>query len=318
MGANVTADNLNGRLNRGRVLLVTDEAARSASVATQLETAGFTIIAVGGGVRAVVAFSRAAPHIVILDVALKVVGAGELTRMMVNRHVDGGEVPVILVGEWAATAERQGEAIASGAFDYFHLPADLPLLTARTAQLVALKQKMNRLYVEANSDMLTGLANRRLFRSRLGREMELWRRNKWPSSLLSVDIDHMKRINDRLGHSAGDRAIRHVADALAEVAGENDLASRLGGEEFALLLPGADQSKAVTVAERVRRIISAAPVEGVGLITVSIGVASCPTHGDSERKLYEAADAALYRAKNEGRDRSVVATPISPGEPPGE
>ena len=228
--------------------------------------------------------------------------------MMVSTRMDGGAIPIMLVGNEAVTIKRQGEAIASGAFDYFQLPQSLSLILARAAQLIALKRDMNRLHEEAKRDMLTGLTNRRHFRLGMGQEVERWRRYKVPCSLLVLDIDYLKRVNDALGHSAGDKAIRHVAESIAEVAGPSDVASRLGGEEFALLLAGADQAKAVTVAERLRLVISAEPVDGVGLITVSIGAASCPVHADSEKKLYEAGDAALYRAKNEGRNRTVVAT----------
>jgi diguanylate cyclase (GGDEF)-like protein len=254
------------------------------------------------------------PHVVILDVALKGLAVRDLLKMIADSSMSGPMV--ILVGEEEATAERQGEAIAQGAFDYFHLPDNLPLLIGRVAQLIALKQRMHRLEAEANRDVLTGLSNRRRFRKSLGQEVERWRRYTLPCSLLLLDIDKMKLINDTLGHSAGDMAIRHVAEALVEVARDRDVASRLGGEEFALLLAGTDQAKALMVAEHLRQIICANPVESVGLITVSIGVASCPKHADSEKKLYAAADAALYRAKNEGRNCSVVATPISQSPPP--
>jgi diguanylate cyclase (GGDEF)-like protein len=224
----------------------------------------------------------------------------------------GGAVPVIIIGDEAATDERQLEAITNGAFDYYQATANFSLLLARMVQLVTLKQTMDRLYEETNRDWLTGLANRRLFRRRLGQEMERWRRYKVPCALALVDIDHMKRINDTHGHSAGDIAIRHVASALVEVTRDIDIAARLGGEEFALLLAGADEAKAVTVAENLRRIISSGPDENIGVLTVSVGVSACPAHADSEKRLYEASDAALYRAKNEGRNRTAIATQGNP------
>lgn len=309
------ADDLAGGPGRGQVLLITDEPSRLAPAARQLEAAGFAVNSVRGGTVALVTLHRAAPHLAILDVALKGISAAEFTRTVADMDAGGGAPPVILVGEQAATAERQLAAIAGGAFDYFRLPDDLPLLVARAAQLVKLKQLVNRLYAETNRDVMTGLTNRRLFQRRLGQEMEKWRRYKFPSSLLSLDIDYLKRINDTLGHAAGDVAIRHVADALNRAAGPNDVASRLGGEEFALLLPGKDEAQALSVAEDLRRRISAAPVEGVGLITVSIGVASCPAHADSARGLYQAADDALYCAKREGRNRSAVAAPAGGAAP---
>ena len=126
-----------------------------------------------------------------------------------------------------------------------------------------------------------------------------------------VDIDHLKQVNDTHGHSAGDRVIRHTASALVELSRDNDTSARLGGEEFALLLAGTDGDKAYAAAERLRHSVSATAVEGVGIVTVSLGVASCPSHATSERALYAASDAALYRAKDEGRDRTDIAPVIS-------
>ena len=102
--------------------------------------------------------------------------------------------------------------------------------------------------------------------------------------------------------------IRHVASALTEASRDNDTAARMGGEEFALLLAGADEASAMAAAERLRIIVAAEAVEGVGIVTVSLGVASCPVHAETERSLYAASDAALYRAKGEGRNRTAIAS----------
>src|SRR5205823_8728803 len=120
--------------------------------------------------------------------------------------------------------------------------------------------------------------NRRRFRIALGNELERWRRYNTPCALLLVDIDHMKRINDAHGHSAGDMAIRHIAAALVALSRDNDTAARLRGEEFALLLAGADEANALAAAERLRAAVAATAVEQVGTVTISIGVATCPTH----------------------------------------
>jgi diguanylate cyclase (GGDEF)-like protein len=221
-------------------------------------------------------------------------------------------VPLVLFGDAEATNERRHATLSAGAFDYFQLPDELALLLARTEQLVKLKQAMDRLRAEADRDYLTGLANRRRFRTALGQELERWRRYKVVCSLLLVDIDFLKRVNDAHGHSAGDACIRHVAHALTELSRDNDTAARLGGEEFALLLAGATEASAFAAAERLREAVSAHEIENVGFVTVSIGVAACPAHATSERTLYAAGDAALYRAKGEGRNRSILAASLSP------
>jgi len=163
---------------------------------------------------------------------------------------------------------------------------------------------------EADLDHLTGLANRRRFRVALSREVERWRRYGVPCALLLLDIDHLKKINDSLGHPAGDLVIREVAETLIRASRDNDTAARLGGEEFALLLAGIDDVKAESAANRLRAILAEHPIEGVGNISVSIGVAACPAHANSERTLYAASDEALYVAKNKGRNRVAVAPMI--------
>jgi diguanylate cyclase (GGDEF)-like protein len=201
-------------------------------------------------------------------------------------------------------------AMLEGAFDYFSLPEEVELLIERTQQLVLLRQKIDRLRADADLDSLTGLANRRRFRVALAREVERWRRYRVPCALLMLDIDHLKSVNDKFGHPVGDSVIRQIAQTLKEVSRDNDTAARLGGEEFALLLAGVDLDRAVLAAERLRAVLSSKRVEGVGTVTVSIGVAGCPENATSERALYSASDEALYVSKNSGRDRVSVAPPL--------
>jgi diguanylate cyclase (GGDEF)-like protein len=294
-----------GGRDQGRVLVVTDGPA--ADYRSALEQAGFVVVGIAGSAAALVSLRHTRPHVVIADVNLKGISAEELSRKLVQAQ-DG--VPLVLVGAEPATEMRRSAALAAGAFDYCQTPAELSLLIARTEQLVRVKQTMDRMRAEADRDYLTGLANRRRFRTALGQEVERWRRYRVPCALLLVDIDFLKRINDSHGHSAGDVVIRHVASALTELSRDNDTTARLGGEEFALLLAGADEAKALAAAERLRQVVSAEPLEGIGHVTISLGVASCPAHATSERALYAASDAALYRAKREGRDRTALASSL--------
>ncbi|HEX8457900.1 MAG TPA: diguanylate cyclase [Pyrinomonadaceae bacterium] len=293
---------------QGRVLVVTDEPGRAASFAA-LTQIGLAVVGVAGSAAAIVALHKSRPHVVIADTNLKGISADELTRHIVHEQE---HVPLVLFGDAEATIARRHATLAAGAFDYFQLPAELSLLLARTEQLVCVRREMDRLRAEADRDYLTGLANRRRFRNALGQELERWRRYKVACSLLLVDIDFLKRVNDTHGHSAGDAVIRHVASALKELSRDNDTAARLGGEEFALLLAGATEPSALAAAERLRAAVAVQEVENVGTATVSIGVASCPSHATSERTLYAACDAALYRAKGEGRNCSVLAPALNP------
>ena len=289
--------------DRGRVLLITDDLTVSAYRAA-LEAAGFMVVDVTGGAAAMIALGRARPHIVIADANLKGITTEELSRMLAN--TDEG-VPLILLGNEVANAERRGAALQIGAFDYLQMPVELSLLVARASQLVTLKQMIDRLRAEADRDYLTGLANRRRFRKALAQELERWRRYQIPCALLLVDIDFLKKVNDAHGHTAGDLVICHVASALKQHSRDNDTAARLGGEEFALLLAGANSVQALAAAERLREAVCALPLEGIGTVTISLGVAACPEHALAERTLYAASDAALYRAKHGGRNQASLA-----------
>lgn len=287
---------------RGRVLIVTDEP--ESVDPGPLTSAGLEIVGVCRGAAAMVSLQRSRPHVVIANNGIKGISTLELARML-GQTEDG--IPLVLVGAKASALNRRQAALSAGAFDYFQLPAEVDLLVLRLGQIVALRQTMDRLRSEADLDHLTGLANRRRFRVALNREVERLRRYSVPCALLLLDIDHMKAVNDRFGHPAGDLVIRHVANTLSAVSRDNDTAARLGGEEFALLLANIGEEKAAAAAERLRAVLAEQIIPGVGNISVSIGVAACPAHAASERALYAASDRALYVAKNEGRNRVAVA-----------
>src|SRR5258706_642380 len=285
-----------------RVLLITNDS--DDPLRSSLESTGLEIVGVCAGAAALVSLKRSRPQLVIASIATKGISTLELARML-GQSQDG--TPLILVGAEAATRERRQAALSAGAFDYYQIPAEFELLALRARQLIKVRQTMERLRGEADLDHLTGLANRRRFRVALTGEVERWRRYGVPCALLLLDIDHMKAINDNFGHPVGDVVIREIASTLTRVSRDNDTAARLGGEEFALLFAGMDGIKAEFAAKRLLDTLAEQQVEGVGSISVSIGVASCPDHADSERTLYTASDRALYVAKNEGRKRVAVA-----------
>jgi len=163
---------------------------------------------------------------------------------------------------------------------------------------------------QATTDSLTGIANRRHFMERGSDEIERARRYHLPLTLLLLDIDHFKQINDRFGHPAGDRLLQVVARACQSNARNVDLSGRLGGEEFALLMPETSAIAARLAAERLRRAIAAIPPELSGVphqVTASFGIAALNAHDTSIDGLVARADAALYRAKNSGRNRVEAA-----------
>ena len=163
-----------------------------------------------------------------------------------------------------------------------------------------------RLYDAARTDPLTKLLNRRGFRELLDLELERARRSESPMTLLVGDIDHFKEVNDRAGHQAGDAALQRIAHIFESAKRHVDTPARVGGEEFALILPDADQHGALVIAERLRCALLDEFGGDAVPITISFGIATFRDHGETAASLLHAADDALYEAKESGRNRSVV------------
>jgi len=189
-------------------------------------------------------------------------------------------------------------------------------IEAMGARLKALEQESDdlrhRLRVanqRALFDALTGLPNRQAVDERLQQELARWRRFGSPCCLLLWDIDHFKRINDRFGHRAGDKALRIVGKIFREGIRKVDFVGRYGGEEFLMLLPGTDQEGALKLAEKLREAVKHCGFNSRGTpvpITVSCGI-TCIREKDTPQSLFERADQALYQAKRGGRDRCMIA-----------
>lgn len=164
---------------------------------------------------------------------------------------------------------------------------------------------------QAVTDGLTGLYNRRYFEEYLHKEVTRANRQKQAFSLIGLDLDFLKQINDKYGHSYGDLAIKTLADVIKNNARSIDTAARMGGEEFNIILPGVDSKGAMIAAERIRKTLEATEIETIGHITASIGVATYFEHTDNPEELIELTDQAMYQSKRNGRNRVTLATPIS-------
>jgi len=188
------------------------------------------------------------------------------------------------------------------------------LLLRTVADQVAVAVQHSRLYAQqqhlALTDSLTGCPNRRAFELQLERDLKIATRARQPVSLILLDVDHFKRVNDEHGHDAGDAALRFLSDVLRGELRAVDTAARYGGEEFAVILPQADLDGARAVAERLRSRLEATDVPGIGTVTASFGVATFPVHAAQPAALVSVADQALYAAKRAGRNR--VAVPAEP------
>ena len=180
-------------------------------------------------------------------------------------------------------------------------------IAERTADLEALNRKLESL---AMTDPLTHLANRRALFERFAGELERARRYGRPFAVALVDVDHFKRFNDTEGHRCGDEALIRIGQALRTALRRSDVVGRYGGEEFLILMPETSLAQARDTAERLRQTVERLEVpgaQGSRQLTLSMGIGVFPEHGESAEALVAAADARLYRAKEDGRNR-VVAT----------
>ena len=164
---------------------------------------------------------------------------------------------------------------------------------------------------QAVTDALTGLYNRRYFEEALEKEVQRAKRQQQPFSIIGIDLDFLKKINDTHGHFYGDLAIKTIADVLKANARSVDVPARIGGEEFDVLLPGISSDGAMIAAERIRSAIEKTEIDIIGHITGSLGVATYFEHTDNVEELLELTDQAMYTSKREGRNRVTLAKPIS-------
>jgi two-component system cell cycle response regulator len=226
-------------------------------------------------------------------------------------------VPIILLTALEdIDSKRRG--LSAGADEFLSKPVNALELQIRMSSMIRIKrladelERVNKNLAElATIDPLTQVANRRVVEQRLAHEFQRERRYKHPLACILIDIDHFKAVNDNYGHPVGDKVLVEVAAAIRESIRTTDLVARFGGEEFIVIAPETTTTAAEMVAERIRRAITekttAKMDQGLPAVTASLGVACTEVSVLNETELVAKADAALYRAKHEGRNRVVVA-----------
>jgi two-component system cell cycle response regulator len=299
----------------GRVLVVDDRPATAERIARAL--AGEQQVAVEGDPAA--ALFRLAEG--TFDLAILSLHSRDFDPLRLCGQIRSLErtrnVPVVLVADPEDT-ERVVRALDIGVNDYILRPLDADELSARVRTQIRRKRYTERLRdnvqlsIElAVTDPLTGLHNRRYLLMHLKTLLESGSRRGGGVSLLLVDIDHFKLINDTHGHDAGDEVLRGFAERLRTATRGVDLCCRYGGEEFVIVMPDASPTVAEAVAERLRQRIAAEPFpvgDGASLrVTISVGIAASEGAAETARALLKRADEALYRAKRDGRNRVVLA-----------
>jgi len=312
----------------GTVLIVEESRADAAALAKALWREGYVTRRAVDAAQALRHVGGArSPDLVLMAVGPTDAGWSESLRAMKER-VHPKFLPVTILSPLSDVTSRVA-ALRAGADDVVAKPCPSEELVARVAAMLRIKSSQDALElarVEAErlsiTDPLTGLFNRRYFQYRLQQEVERCRRYGDSVSLLTLDLDHFKRVNDRYGHRAGDDALRLTAELLTRELRRLDVCTRWGGEEFTIIMPNTGAAGGLVVARRLLRamrakaVLSAAPIDerdGVPepvQLTASFGLASYPAAGiESAEALVHAADAAMYRAKNEGRNRICTADP---------
>ncbi len=312
-----------------RVLVVEDSPTQAEWLAQVLAREGYDVEVAGDGTSAIRRVKQDPPDLVILDMILPDMNGIDVLRFVKS----GGEerfIPVILLSV-QSDLESRVAGLRMGADDFIAKPFADPEILARAGamlrikslqdQLRASKRELERLSV---TDGLTGLYNHRFFQARVREEVLRSQRYGGPVSLVMLDLDHFKKVNDTFGHPFGDRVLRETAELIAGSIRDPDTCARYGGEEFAILLPKTHIQGAMAVSERfltrMRTKVflpsvssEGAPVASSPLpplevrVTVSAGIASYPSQRVTEAELLvKAADEALYRAKKQGRDRICV------------
>jgi two-component system cell cycle response regulator len=314
------------RTTRKRVLLVEDDETSRIMTETALsQLFDCSVFTAQNGREALVMALEVMPQVIITDWVMPVVDGLEFCRAL--RATEWGQSMYVIMLTGQDNEEKIVEAFEAGVDDYVTKPINIRALNARMraalhyvnlldawehdrAQLKQLAAELaisNRRFEHAAmTDLLTGIPNRRAGVVALTRAWNSSTRTGGPVAALMIDVDHFKSINDRYGHAAGDQVLQEVAKAIEAIARKDDSSSRFGGEEFMVVCHHADAKAGLQAAERMRRMVKALKIVIAGVelrVTVSIGVASRETGMGNVEAMLNAADKALYAAKNAGRDR---------------
>jgi diguanylate cyclase (GGDEF)-like protein len=285
-------------------VLIADDDQEMVALLSELLAGRYELSFAKDGREALASLGSGAFHLAIIDLHLPVLDGFELVQAL--RAASLPWTPALMFLSAEANPQTKVRALALGAVDYVTKPFDPEELAARVARIIAIVSREASLRADAMTDPLTGLANYRSLTESLEREIERARRYGQPLSLITLDLDHLKTINDEHGHDAGDHAIRLVAQVLKGAVRSFEIVARQGGDEFAVLLPNTNASEAARLAKRLRAEVASHTVHGVKL-SASIGVAARDSgHDLDDKSLVKASDEALYRAKYAGRNRVEV------------
>ena len=300
-----------------RVLIADDDPVARRMLEGLLGKCGYDVLSTNDGSEALEELQKPeGPSLVISDWMMPGMDGLELCRK--SRELDRSDYIYFIILTTKGRKEDTVQGLEAGADDYLVKPFDQEELRCRVKigkRILDLERRILRL---ASTDHLTGVLNRRAFIERMEAEIHRSGRQGTPFSLLLVDIDHFKEINDRFGHQAGDLVLKKFVEALSESVRPYDFVGRYGGEEFVVALAGTDGAQAGRVAERMRKGVEEMKIGQADgpqtiQITASFGVASSlPGAEETVDSLTRRADEAMYRAKDGGRNRVCTAGETGP------
>jgi putative two-component system response regulator len=298
-----------GLVKQAKILVIDDDEPTAIVIQKYLQSCEFANVeAISDSRLAVDKVIEFQPDLVLLDLIMPVNGAYILSQIRSDRRI--ANIPVLALTS-AANEETRTKLLNLGANDFLGKPIIANELFARVRNTLSakvaydeLKQQSEKLKQDVLRDTLTNTANRRAFDFELNRKMLEWNRQQTHFALVMLDIDHFKKINDTFGHQAGDDALRMITSIVGQGIREIDLLCRVGGEEFAVIMPVNNKLESTRAAERIRREVESKSLvlkgQQVGL-TISIGVTNT-LKGDDPSLMFRRCDTALYASKQRGRN----------------
>ena len=296
-------------VKNAKIIVIDDDAPTTQIIRKLLLSLGFTNIGtVNDSTTAIQQITAYQPDLILLDLKMPVNGEVILCHVRSNKELCN--IPVLAMTA-TATEETRSKLLNLGANDFLDKPIVANELFARVRNTLSskvaydeLKAQSEQLKQDVLRDTLTNTANRRAFDFELNRKMLEWNRQRTHFSLLLIDIDHFKKINDTFGHQAGDQALQVISQCIMRTTRDLDLVCRVGGEEFAVIMPVGNKAESARAAERIRQAVENCSIVLKGQnvhLTISIGIANT-LKGDDVSLIFRRCDAALYGSKQRGRN----------------